>query len=283
MEPDIAQDGAREKAAQENARNELILLRQELQELKRCQLQYFTLTVTGTAAILGFAGSLSGREFLGPSLLAPLAIIVPCWWIFFDKATTITRIVGYVRILEESLAKGRDPNLIYPGYEEALTLYREYEDRIHRKEEPQPPTDVSVGRRERIREWLQLLILRTRHRYWMVNFYTFAGLAVLCCSSGWWWFPTGSRTFTLFKLWSMGLCALVLIVSVIYSVVTVHQLTFGKRSYGSSAKFWRWTLNRKRLETVAMANAHSSDAMLTSESQRLTQPLHRTDDFVTRR
>jgi hypothetical protein len=30
----------------------------------------------------------------------PLVVLIPCWWGFFDKAKTITRIVGYIRILE---------------------------------------------------------------------------------------------------------------------------------------------------------------------------------------
>ena len=84
----------------EYAIGEISALRQDLQDLKRCQLQYFTLTLTGTGAILGLAAIFS-ESFRGLALLAPLCVILPNWVIFFDKATTITRIVGYQRALEE--------------------------------------------------------------------------------------------------------------------------------------------------------------------------------------
>jgi hypothetical protein len=234
-------------SAQESPRNELVFLRQELQELKRCQLHYFTLSISGTAAILGFAGSINTKELVGPSLLAPLVIIIPCWWIFFDKATTITRIVGYVRILENLLAGGARLDLIYPGYEEALTLYREYEDDLRRGGR-RYIVEASTGRASsvsHVREWFDLIALRTRHRYWMVNFYTFAGLAALCCASGW-WLPSVPRPDERFRYVSVGFGVFVTLVSVIYSIIVVHQLTFGKRSYASSAIFWRETLDKKR-------------------------------------
>ncbi|HTG33086.1 MAG TPA: hypothetical protein VLB76_09160 [Thermoanaerobaculia bacterium] len=272
MPSDDAQLTAR---LQDNARTELPLLRQELQELKRCQLQYFTLSVTGTAAILGFAGSLSNKELLGPSLLAPLAIIIPCWWIFFDKATTITRIVGYVRLIEELLARGPNPDLTYPGYEEALSLFREYEDKVNRGEASPPPAEPAPGRGVRAREWIELLALRTRHRYWMVNFYTFAGLAALCCISGW-WFPTSIQPLELLRRWAIGFCALVTFGSIIYSVIIVHQLTFGKRSYGRSAQYWRMALNSKH---IAASNSETLSATTADDGNRShNKHLQRTAD-----
>lgn len=245
-------DGARERA-KENAQSELTILRQELQELKRCQLQYFTLSVTGAAAILGFAGSLPNKEYLAPSLLAPLAIIIPCWWIFFDKATTITRIVGYVRILEELLAKGPSLDLAYPGYEESLTLYREYEDQTHGEGDFSFSVEPSENHPSRARRWIELLALRTRHRYWIVNFYTFAGLAFLCCvSSGWAFFSSSSQALSLlFRYLVLGTGAFLFLGSFIYSIITVHQLVFGKRSYGSSAKLWRVALNANRIKQIS--------------------------------
>jgi hypothetical protein len=256
--------------ALENPRNELTFLRQELQELKRCQLHYFTLSISGTAAILGFAGSINTKELVGPSLLAPLVIIIPCWWIFFDKATTITRIVGYVRILENFLAEGASLDLVYPGYEEGLTRYREYEDELRRGGEryivePHTEKENLVGR---AREWFDLFALRTRHRYWMVNFYTFAGLAALCCASGW-WLPSVTRADEHFRYWSVGFGVLVTLVSVIYSIVVVYQLTFGKRSYASSAKFWRETLDKNRPSgRISKRITHASTGRPASPSAR---------------
>src|SRR5262249_17478211 len=93
-------------------------LRDELRELKRCQLQYFTLTVTGTGAILGLAriAGGNGTASVRVSALAPLTIILPCWCIFFDKATSITRIVGLLRYFEAQLRDHAEPR-IYVGFE----------------------------------------------------------------------------------------------------------------------------------------------------------------------
>ncbi len=235
----------------DDAKAETLLLRQELQELKRCQLQYFTLSVTGAAAILGFAGSMSNRELLGPSLLAPLAIIIPCWWIFFDKATTITRIVGYIRLLEGLITDGPDPNLVYPGYEKALAMYRCLEDDIRERRTPRP----QMTNPERRQSWLHLLALRTRHRYWMTNLYTFILLATLCCVAGWGLFSglgssarssLGGVSSTV-RAWSVGIAGLLTAGSTIYGFLVVYQLVFGKYSYTMNEVFWRLALNRERL------------------------------------
>ncbi|MCF8057247.1 MAG: hypothetical protein K9K37_11500 [Desulfocapsa sp.] len=67
------------------------ILRSELTQLKGCQIQYFTLSITGTAAFFGLAAMSSENAILGVAFLSSLAIILPCWWIFFDKTNTITR------------------------------------------------------------------------------------------------------------------------------------------------------------------------------------------------
>lgn len=246
----------------DEARAEIQLLRQELQELKRCQLQYFTLSVTGAAAILGFAGSMSNRGFLGPSLLAPLAIIIPCWWIFFDKATTITRIVGYIRLLESVIADHPDPNLVYPGFEEALSIYRRLEDDIRegRAKRLQPTKP------ERRQSWLHLLTLRTRHRYWMANLYTFILLAALCCVAGWGLFgglgsPARSGhdgVSSAVRAWSVGIASMVTVGSTFYGFHVVYQLVFGKYSYVTNEEFWRYALDRKRLDQERLGPANSA-------------------------
>ena len=79
------------------------MLREELRNLKQRQLRYFTLSVAGSSLLFGLAESLPKGGKFGPVvLMAPLVILLPCWWTFFDKATTITRLVGYLRICELS-------------------------------------------------------------------------------------------------------------------------------------------------------------------------------------
>jgi hypothetical protein len=55
--------------------------------------------------------------------LIPLIIIFPIWLIFFDKATTISRIVGYYNILEQIL-NGVHPETKYIGWENSLQTLR---------------------------------------------------------------------------------------------------------------------------------------------------------------
>lgn len=69
------------KDLKENVSREIGTLRLDLQDLKRCQLQYFTLAITGTGAILGLSAIL-GNDLKGLALLAPLSLILPSWLIF---------------------------------------------------------------------------------------------------------------------------------------------------------------------------------------------------------
>jgi hypothetical protein len=213
--------------------SELALLRAELQELKRCQVQYFTLSVTGTGAVLGLAGSLDDKAMLGPSLLAPLAIVLPCSWIFFDKATTITRIVGYIRHLEGWIF-GADSRL-HIGFERALKSYRNLEEAIRAGSANQPPPEASPPPPS----WWRLARLGTRHRYWMANWYTFTGLSALCCAFGAYFF-SGPRLHL--AAW-IGSAALLSLFSALYNLVVVQQLTFGRYSYDANEAFWRGALD----------------------------------------
>jgi hypothetical protein len=117
-------------------------LRNELIKLKECQVYYFWSSVTATGVILGL-GSKMGLEkkvilrvfnILNITFdanmvhfLAPVLIILPCWLIFFDKATTITRIVGFYRIIEYKLLNIKDVRHEFIGWENSLYLLRYYQ------------------------------------------------------------------------------------------------------------------------------------------------------------
>lgn len=108
------------------------LLREELNNLKNCQVTYFTASVTATTLIFTVAARISPPEFPGAAYLFPLAILIPTWFIFFDKATGITRIVGYYRILEEWLqGEGKDYKFI--GWENSLKLFRKCSSEYEKK------------------------------------------------------------------------------------------------------------------------------------------------------
>ncbi len=93
-----------EKSAESDNKRELIKmeltnLRAELHDLKTCQIQFVTFAFTASGIILSLQGSISP--------LIPLVIVLPTWWIFFDKAKTVSRIIGILSKLE-----GKSKNII---------------------------------------------------------------------------------------------------------------------------------------------------------------------------
>jgi hypothetical protein len=210
----------------EDMRNELRIVREELRDLKKCQVSYFALSVTGTAALLGLAAA---PHKLLPGVagyLAPLLILLPCWYIFFDKATTITRNVGYMRILEEMIAMYPQLPFRYLGFENALAQFRSEED----QGKGVPVEDVPGLERRRLPT---VMALRTRHRYWMVNWYTFALLSVLCCGLG------SAQAAAGWAKILAGLGCVLTGFSAIYTLVMVAELTGGRFSYDYYTACWR--------------------------------------------
>ncbi len=229
---------------------EIVALRQDLQDIKRCQLQYFTLAITGTGAILGLAAIL-GSDFRGLALLAPLSIILPTWIIFFDKATTITRIVGYQRALEKQACSEVQ---IYKclGYENALAEFRLKEADAWRA-----VREKMRGRRPRLRD---VVLLRTRHRFWMINWYTFAVLTLICCSGAYTLLRTDSVSLMLpfgihlsapeRTMWA-GAAFVLVAVCAAYTLGLIVSLTHGGLSYEACALKWDYILDVNRKEAGA--------------------------------
>lgn len=228
-------------------KTEQSLLRAELQELKRCQLQYFTTSVAGTGIIFGLLDKLgNGNEMF---FLAPLMILLPCWWTFFDKATTITRLVGYSVYLEQQIT-AKFPK--YVGYGNALKEFRRREDerktlltrhRRDRRWKSFASHPVKFVRHRLRCSWralwntLKLVTLRTRHRYWVINWYTYFGLALVCCSIPILKFRIYPLPFRIEKtpLWAaLGMT----ILSSIYTLNVVYHLTRGRYSYERVSSFW---------------------------------------------
>lgn len=98
-------------------------LRSEIDLLKSCQTQTVTFGLTGAGVILGLTNA-SQMDCLFPFLfLMPLLALLPFWIIFFDKARTISRIVGFIRVQERLLKQ--QSNSEFMGWELAMKLYRE--------------------------------------------------------------------------------------------------------------------------------------------------------------
>jgi len=133
------------------------LLRQELQGLKECQLRFLTLSVTVTALLLGYIAHSNPGSSGNTYYLFPLVIVIPSWWIFFDKAKSISRIVGYYRNLEDLILQD-DSDLQFDGWENALERFRKQQ---HKKSSRH---DIGWGKK--------LSRLLTTHRYLSCLLYT---------------------------------------------------------------------------------------------------------------
>ena len=205
---------------------EHVLLREELRQLKQCQLRYFVLSVGGSGLLFGLYEALPGGTVRELTLMAPLAILLPCWWTFFDKATTITRLVGYLRFCEKHLAT---ISAGYIGYETGLAYFRETEDKPPPESRDRPNGTAGVASHA----GRQVI----RHGYWIVNWLTFFTLstlaAVLPLIAGVTPNPTNDG-----RAWFVYLgMALVALVGVTTGI-TVYRLRVGRLSYHRVTEFW---------------------------------------------
>ena len=111
-------------------KHEKQFLREELRHLKDCQLRYIVMAVGGTGAFFavittGMWKTLSGSPELFDLFifLVPSVFVIPSAFIFFDKARTISRIVGYFRLLEEWTTTMNSCDK-YIGWEASLREWR---------------------------------------------------------------------------------------------------------------------------------------------------------------
>jgi hypothetical protein len=217
-------------------------LRAELLHLKNCQVQYFWSTVTATSTILGLGFALAkdqpGHILQNYFCLAPLIIIIPCWVVFFDKATTITRIVGYNKILEYQILNPKQKDFAYIGWENALKLFR----------------DVPNKRNEDLAaiHWYKLPFIQlknmftpgAKHKYWTLMWLTFFLSALFCLA--------GFLCATKFAGYSNRICflisCLVFIVTFNYTIYLSFHLTndkYGKYTYSAKERSWKIILSGK--------------------------------------
>ena len=224
-------------------------LRNDLRDLKRCQVQYFVLSITATGALLGLTGNCVCDNYQRLVVLTPLGLLIPCWLIFFDKATTITRIIGYQRVLEELLCEATrrgTPDIGKPewfiGFESAVAHFRWMQDK----------GDLDKLETEHKVRFRKVLALKTRHRFWMLNWYTFCVLSLLCCGLG--YTSGGDKVYSLsvpppfsstleLSERDISLLALGVVLAVaFYTFVVVVQLVQGSHSMDHNSQAWRLVL-----------------------------------------
>jgi hypothetical protein len=149
----------------------------ELVQLKTCQNQIVTIALAGAGVMLGLAKDQTDQtggilsNYLPFYFLSPLLILLPLWVIFFDKARTISRIIGFILNQEKLLFQNSELGIL--GWETAMeeyrlkkedldTLYikkRSFPD-VHRPDIPNKPLSDSV--------------------YWFIVYLVFFLLSLVC-------------------------------------------------------------------------------------------------------
>lgn len=238
-------------------RHEQDALRGELQSLKNCQITFLSTSITATGILLGF-GTTFVQQF--PNLkivsLFPLVVLFPAWWIFFDKATTITRIVGYYRFLER-LIIGHEPILsdLYIGWENALREFRCYSRNKLNK---------AQNNKDWFRKLMKIVLLKTTHKYWVITFYTFMSLSGLCIvislvyggffeSLGRAGFLPTLRSERYFLIYFV---IFLFLLSFISNFLTMWRLIYGINSYDINEQNWLQILEDSKSEVKEVKEVH---------------------------
>ena len=199
--------------------------------------------MTATGAIFGFIAQNSNS--LEIYYLIPLVILLPTWCIFFDKATTITRILGYYLILDDiSYCNGEYEKLL--PYETAISNAR---GKIAESIRAGTYTGTKLTFWKDMGFWKKLeflyqeiLIRHDPPSYWSLVFTTFLGISALCIllsatsiivSLVHWTYPTISLVHT-FILGSVVLTVFV----TRYNLIILHELREGAYSVIAIKSYW---------------------------------------------
>jgi hypothetical protein len=218
-------------------------LRKEQEFLKNCQLRYFILSIT----VGGLFGGLIriSQDQLQTSLdkypwvfFSPLLISIPCWWVYFDKAKTIARIVGYLRILEELMLSADTTNQTkFKGWERSLGDFRkEYSKGTLKRND-------NIYNFSPLKQFLLVISFRSTHKYWTMHFFAFSVISLVCVILG-----AGARDQSPNIYWAV--VAIFAIVFVVTFRILV-KLIFGRNSYYAHEQAWRKILKLETKQHVA--------------------------------
>lgn len=162
-------------------------LRAELGHLKTCQTTLLVFTSAGAGI---FFSMLRQDSYIPPEylLLLPLVFLLPLWIIFYDKARTIARIVGFLRVQEKLYMYRSDLGVV--GWESAMKKYWErrtiWDNRVF---------DPIFGKKETHRYTSSTplasssITSATTSIYWFTVFSTFFTLNIVCLLMGAYFMP----------------------------------------------------------------------------------------------
>lgn len=206
----------------------------DLRDLKACQRQYFFLSISGAGVILAVARYV--EEHAGFPMLAALLLVLPCWRMFFDKASSVTRTSGYIAYLERQMSV---PSPIFVGYEQAVVAFRQRDDRGEFDEDSNKTADPKQQESQQSS--------KSRYGYWAINFWTYFLVCLICILSAAAWgvvnagaLPTGEK-IVYWGSFSIAFAAFVWIFGSTHSDYAL--LKNGKFSYPRMHENWQKVLD----------------------------------------
>jgi hypothetical protein len=218
----------------EQYNREIGVLREELLNLKHCQITFLTYSVTATGVLLGLGTLFSSGPVLGIVFLFPLVFLLPAWWIFFDKATSITRVVGYYRVLETLILDKRYRAPSYKGWENSLREFRLL----------QVQGKLDCPKEHKCQWWhvrlRDVFNSKTGHRYWILCYCIFFTLSILCVLVSiifallYWFWPFFLVTVMASIIFGVSAC---------WNIKLVHKLICGSHQYNCNECFWKKILD----------------------------------------
>jgi hypothetical protein len=129
------EDSKKKENIQKMMHDEYSSLRDYLGELRNCQTTFFWSSITAAGVILTLAirFSVAGNnnnanyfnfDALFFANLSVLLLVCPIWCIWFLKASSLARVAGYLRVLEDMITGRAAEKYKYIGWENSYFVYR---------------------------------------------------------------------------------------------------------------------------------------------------------------
>lgn len=105
-------------------------LREYLEELRKCQTTFYWSSIGAIGVMLAIAVRISSQGIteiifsLFVSSLVALLVVCPIWCVWFEKASSVTRVTSYLRILEDIISGRKKDQYRYIGWENSYYVYR---------------------------------------------------------------------------------------------------------------------------------------------------------------
>lgn|SRR4030067_2594765 len=201
-----------------------------MRDLKNCQMTFINLSVTSTGLLFGLIIKLEIRNPL--VFLIPLSIVIPSWWIFFDKAATVTRAVGLCIGLEKIISDNNKQKHYFIGIENALEKFRIKQSDIK-------SNGYNYSKIQKIKLIFSIAFLKDN----MQKMKSLLNIALLGNNGD---FTFQQKMHLFFQnLWDksaieivISIVFIIILLSVIWNAWMVWQLTLGKYSYSTNQKIW---------------------------------------------